>query len=247
MDNEEAKLILSTWRPGQDAGEGDALLEEALALMENDSSLADWFAQQCAMDAAMSGALSTVEPPAHLREAILASARITSFPARRRLPLAWLAAAACVVLALGVAFLLPNRSGSLSLAKLKAEIPGLTSAHAHSFADGGGDLEKIRSWLAAHGGVADFTIPAGLVNRGAVGCEVASINGTKVSILCFHLDEGRTAHLYIVDRAQMAEAPPPGTPQINQQGAYAVASWSQNGNAYFLAQQGSAEGLRQLL
>jgi len=249
MDSEQARLILGAYRPGRDDA-GDALFAEALAQMERDPALAEWFSDQNAADESMRSAMRSIQPPAHLREAILSSAKITPFPTARfswSRP-AWLAVAAAVVIGLGAGFFFSSgQGGKLPLAALDAEIPRLTDAHKHAVESGAGDLDKIRAWLAANGGAADFAVPGGLKSRGGVACEIASVRGQKVSILCFGLGGGRTAHLYVVDRSQLSDPPPVGTPEIRQQGAYATASWSDGGHSYILAQRGDADSLRGLL
>lgn len=249
MNREQAKLILSAANAGEEYPEGDPRLEKALALMENDPALAEWFAAQNPLDHAMRDALRTIEPPAHLRESILAAAKVTPFPEEPKLdrifPILWMSAAGFVALAAAVAIYLAPRGNQQNVASIETELIRLTDAHKHAF--GSKDLGEIRSWLASHGGATDFSIPQGLENRGGAGCEVVSVSGTKVSVLCFHLGHGRTAHLYIVNRSQLSKPPPQDTPVVTKNGAYAVASWSAGDKSYFLSSQGDEKSLRALL
>lgn len=249
MDREEAKIILSSRRAGKDSPESDALLEQALARMEDDAELAEWFAEHCAMDDAMRGALGTIVPPAGLKEEILAAAKVTPLPVGRRrwsVHPAWLAAAAVVALAVGLSLMLPARGG-LTLARMNEEIPRLTPLHDHGFGSETGNIEEVRKWLAANGGTGNFEVPQGLKGRGAVGCEVASIEGTKVTILCFHLEGREPAHLYVVNRGQVSPAPPERAADFSQDGEFAVASWSEGNLSYFLALRGNEDEVRGLL
>jgi len=248
MDCEQAKLILSAACSGEEFPEGDPRLEEALLLMENDPALAEWFAAQNELDEPMRQALRTIEPPAHLKESIMAAVKVTPFPAPqgRLFPMLWMAAAGFVALAAVVAILITPRGGPLNTANfLSKDIPRLTPEHNHAF--GSRDLATVHSWLASHGGATNITVPDGLKNLGGAGCEVVSVNGTKVSILCFHLGHGRTAHLYIVDRSQLSTPPPQDKPSFTQQGEYAVASWSHGDQSYFLAAEEEPESLRKFL
>ncbi|PTX98344.1 hypothetical protein DB345_05795 [Spartobacteria bacterium LR76] len=250
MDREQAKTILSAWRPGVDDPAGHAGLEEALALMESDPELAEWFAAQQVEDDAIRAGLRSIEPPPGLRDAILAEAKTIDFPAERpsspSVLARWAAIAACAVLAcLGV--YLSQRPQQIDPRYLAAELPRLDKKHAHSFESPTGDLEAIRSWLAAHGGPSDFQIPPGLANRGAIGCEVASIEGAKVSILCFPIAGGEPVHLYVVARARLTTPPPEGAPVIATRDSAVLASWSAGDLSYFLSGRDSAAELSRFL
>jgi hypothetical protein len=242
MESEQAKIILSAWRRG-DATEGDALLEQALARMESDSELAEWFAGQQDFDDEMRSAMRSIEPPSHLRESILAAAKVVPIEPRRTFHPAWLAIAAGLVLAVGVAFFLIPRGNTLQLVTLKAQIPKLTAAHEHTFTARKGGWNSARAWLAKNGGAADFAFPPGLTALGGVECEVVSIEKVNVTILCFQAGDRRTTHLYVLDRSRLANPPPTGSPEMLQMGDFATASWSQGDRSYILAQRGSVAEL----
>jgi len=71
MDKEKAKFILQSYRPdGADAHDSD--FAEALELAAEDRELGEWLAIERAQDAAFAAALSAVEIPDDLREAIFA-------------------------------------------------------------------------------------------------------------------------------------------------------------------------------
>ncbi|MBN8712253.1 MAG: hypothetical protein BGO12_20245 [Verrucomicrobia bacterium 61-8] len=250
MDREQAKTILSAWRPGVDDPAGHAALEEALALMESDPELAEWFAAQQEEDAAIRAELRAIEPPPGLRDAILAQAKTIDFPAERpaapSLLARWAAIAACAVLA-GLGLYVSQLPQQIDPRYLAAELPRLDKKHAHSFESRTGDLEAIRSWLAAHGGPSDFQIPAGLVGRGAIGCEVASVEGAKISILCFPIAGGEPVHLYVVARDRLTTPPPEGAPVIATRNSAVLASWSSGELSYFLSGRDSAEELQRFL
>lgn len=248
MDTAQAKLILSAYRPGRDdpaTGE-DSLpdLREALAGLETDPELAVWFADQSDLDETVRSALREISPPPDLRERILASSKVTPFPTlTTRL---WLAAAACLLLGLSLIPIL-NRQPSLSPANLEAQIPQWNALHHHDLASKSGQIEPIRAWLNAHDGSADFHLPPGLVNNLGVACEVATIDETKVTILCFHLGDQRVAHLYIVNRSDLRNPPGEHDPTFRQMGDTAIASWSQDDRSYFLSKSGDIDELRHLL
>ncbi len=97
MNNDEAKFILSAYRPsGRDAN--DARFTEALSQAKQDPALSEWLAQSQALDAVVMKKLSGIVPPAGLREQILAGGKVSQkAPARSRNVGAWLALAASVL------------------------------------------------------------------------------------------------------------------------------------------------------
>jgi hypothetical protein len=81
MTNDEAKFILSAYRPGgHDAA--DPAFAEALDQARKDPALARWFEFERRFDEVMTAKIGAVTPPAGLRDAILAGARVTGKAAR---------------------------------------------------------------------------------------------------------------------------------------------------------------------
>jgi hypothetical protein len=277
MDIEQARHILSAHRPGRDDAEDRALFEEALAQTERDPELAEWFAEQSRLDDLMRDALRDVEPPTDLLAAILASAKTSregeapafskaseestarQEPRPRGLPVeatrpnpwitpTWLALAAAVAIAAGALFLVARSQGPrVPLAAIDAAIPQMTRAHEHPFATEDDDIGKIRAWLAGNGGATGFDVPAGLRGIRGMGCEVTSVNGAKISIVCFEMPGGGAAHLYVMDRSALRNPPPEGHADIQRRNGIAMASWSDDRHSYILAMAGSDNAVRALL
>jgi hypothetical protein len=252
MDTEQARIILSAHRPESDDAEEIALFEEALAVMERDPGLAEWFAGQSRLDTAMRDALRSIQPPADLKAAILAGAKTVELPATTRpnswITPTWLALAAAVAVAAGILFLVPHGPDRrVPLAAIDAAIPQMTRAHEHLFATEDNDIGKIRAWLASHGGAKGFDLPAGLRGISGMGCEIASVQGAKVSVVCFEMPGGGAAHLYVMDRSELRDAPPEGRANIQQHDGIAMASWSDARHSYILAMAGSDNAVRALL
>lgn len=279
MDTEQARIILSAHRPESDDAEEIVLFEEALAVMERDPGLAEWFAEQSRLDTAMRDALRGIEPPADLKAAILAGAmpsregeapaeptlfnvaeestdrqepRPPGIPVEAARPNpwitpTWLALAATLAIAAGIVFLVPHKDTRVPLAAIDAAIPGMTRAHEHPYATDDDDIGKIRTWLASNGGAQKFDVPAGLRGIHGMGCEVASVHGAKVSIICFEMPGGGAAHLYVMDRSALRNAPPVGHADFQQHDGIAMASWSDAQHSYILAMAGSDNAVRALL
>ncbi|MGH7994491.1 MAG: hypothetical protein ACREDQ_13300, partial [Limisphaerales bacterium] len=116
MNNQEARLILQAYRcGGQDAS--DPLFAEALEQARRDPELRKWFAEENALDARIQTSLQTAVPvPRELKSNLLALGEII-----RPTPWRWfqpmkLAAAAAVLLLLGLAafLFLPQKPAPLA-------------------------------------------------------------------------------------------------------------------------------------
>ena len=90
MTNQDAKLVLSAYRPnGADAR--DPFFEQALQQAKRDPELMEWFEKQRAFDCVMVAKLRTIEPPAGLNSQILAGLRAIRVPRHSVSPwLLWL-------------------------------------------------------------------------------------------------------------------------------------------------------------
>lgn len=72
MNNDQAKCLLSLYRhDGRDAA--DPMFHDALEQARRDPELANWLEQQRAFDRQAHNALASVTPPAHLRQAVMAT------------------------------------------------------------------------------------------------------------------------------------------------------------------------------
>lgn len=102
MNNDEAKFILAAYRPGgQDAT--DPLFAEPLSQARRDPDLKVWFKSQLAFDSAVAARLREVQPPAGLRDLILAGVRVSR--RERTWPRRWHWFAAAAMLAIGLSVL----------------------------------------------------------------------------------------------------------------------------------------------
>ena len=94
MTNARAKFLLSVYRPnGADAK--DLAFKEALAQVQRDPTLGNWFREQQAFDELISAKLRSIEIPARLPTAILAGFRAPAIPRHQSVP--WIAIAAVLV------------------------------------------------------------------------------------------------------------------------------------------------------
>jgi hypothetical protein len=246
MNNQEAKLILQAYRcGGQDAS--DPLFAEALEQARRDPELQNWFAEENALDARIQTSLQTAVPvPRELKSNLLALRKII-----RPTPWRWfqpmkLAAAAAVLLLLGVAafLLLPQRPAPLAsfreaMARYSMQQHGHVTFESH-------DLTKIRQWLQDRGIETKFELPATLPGQAAQGCRVVDWNSQKVTMICFVLDSGEHMDLFVMDRAGLPNLPESSAPQFVEANGLMTAKWVKGDKVYLLA-GGNKKFLQKLL
>jgi hypothetical protein len=247
MNNEQAKIILSAYRPG---GE-DAVtptFTEALEQARRDPDLARWFGEERALDTAIARKLKVAPVPSHLENTILAGRKVIRPAVWWRQP-GWLAAAAAVALLLGVgAMLLPSLRAP-TLARLQTDAVGLLDG-LDRLDLATNNLASVRAWLASRSAHEDLVVPAGLKAGVPLGCRIFDWQGRKVTLVCFKLDGpggvAGEAHLLVVDASALRGAPDGGA-QFAQRGRWATAAWREGAHGYVLATQGDEAKMRQLL
>lgn len=244
MNREEAKYILHAYRPGgQDAN--DPQFREALELLKYDAELAQWFARELAFDSRIAARFQAVPVPPHLKSRLLAAGKVVSVPSRRWRTPAWFAAAAAVVLLLSAgAFWLVSRGNRPFAEFREAMVQASLDMDPHvSVIDL--DLGRARRWLADHGAHGDFSLPAGLRDHSNANCRVLDWRGNKISLLCFHLENGGHADLFVIPEDSVVDLLPSPAPHFARLGDVTTATWRQDGYLYLLA--GKDSDLERLL
>jgi hypothetical protein len=241
MNTEEARLILSAYRPGgQDAN--DPHFQEALELTKHDPDLARWFAEAQVWDARVTATLRpAVTPPADLKSALLAQRKIVRPSPWWRKP-AWVAtaAAACVGLLIMLEALFVGSSNHSPFVQYRAMMADFVDVRLDRLDLRSHDVEELRRWLAQSGAPADFALPAGLRGRPALGCRLVAWQGHKVALLCFELENREMAHLLVIDRAAFRH-PPDAAPEFAKLGELATLAWSQGDKTYVVASRGAGQ------
>jgi uncharacterized membrane protein YbaN (DUF454 family) len=244
MNNQEARLILQAYRPGgEDAS--DPLFAEALEQARRDPELQKWFAEQNALEARLQARLETAIPiPRGLKSDLLALRKI-SRPAPWWFQPMQLAAAAAVVLLLGltVLFLLPQKQTQLAsfretMARYSAQKQGHIVFESH-------DLAKIQQWLQGRGIETNFDLPTALPGRSTQGCRVVDWNGRQATMICFML-KGEHMDLFVMDRTGLPDLPDNGSLLYAKAGGLMTVTWSKGDKIYLLT-GGNAELLRKVL
>src|SRR5206468_4376963 len=196
MDNREAKFILNAYRPnGQDAD--DPRFSEALEQVRRDPMLERWFSESIAFDAAMTEKLRAMEMPPHLRENILAGARV-SRPLRWSKPFIKWAIAAAVILTTVVGSVIWYSGRPVRLAGWQSAALDVISSlvkNESSFDAQSRNTADLLAWLRANHAPAAQKLPDNLGKLESVGCKTFSWNGIPVSVICFTRPDGGLVHL----------------------------------------------------
>lgn len=241
MSNSEAKFILGAYRPGgRDAT--DPAFADALKQAHADPQLREWFERSCAHDTAIVGKLAAVQPPAGLRDALIAGARLAQ-PKRsafRSSRLLALAAALAVGLGLGLVIREQARQATPAAFASFAMDDLLHGKHGGH----GEETGQLATWLGNARTPLSAGIPVDMEKLEATGCRTLRFAGHDVVEVCFAHD-GTEFHLY-VSRFGDAESKAHGPSYVS--GAEgAVAEWSDGRFGYALASAAGVNVLKRLL
>ena len=239
MTPDEAKFILGACRPGG-GDDGLPAFGDAVRMASSDPALGAWFARSRAHDGAVAAKLRQIEPPAGLREAILAGARAsgpTRAPGRGWAWAAGLGAAAGLALIL-FSMKIPARPSPGALATFA--IADLADPN-HG---GRGDAAKaLVASLERAGppmpGQVDFE------TLRDTGCRTLSVAGREVLEVCFSRD-GTSFHFYVARRSGATGEPARGGPSFVAGAAGAAAVWSDGRFDYAISSAAGVGALRKL-
>ncbi len=242
MNTTEAKFILQAYRPdGQDAAVPQ--FAEALAQARQDPALGDWLAREQAFDAAVAGKLRAVQPPAELRAAILAGARMSRSKSWWRQPrVLALAASVAVVLGLAATWSMRTPAGDGGQLALSA-MAEMGSPEHHPIVVGG--RGALRTLLASATTRLADGIPLGFAELKADGCRSLRLGGHDVMEVCFERG-GNEFHLYVARGDDFPAKDEAGAPMFLEQGRLASVTWRDRQHAYVLVTDSGADRLREV-
>ena len=240
MNNKEAKLILQAYRPsGQDAN--DPRFREALEQAQRDPELARWFANEHGLDSRISAKIkASLKPPAHLKSQLLAQRKIIRPVAWWRQPAWQLAAAACLAVLVTLSVLWFKPASQTQFAQYRSEMADFAGHKLDRLDLMSSEVTEVRRWLAEKQSHGDLVLPTGLDGRPSLGCRLLDWKGRKVSLICFELENRQVAHLLVIDRAALNDAPTE-SPVFNQVGDVATVSWSRGDKTYLVASRGGSQ------
>jgi hypothetical protein len=244
MTTEEAKFILSAFRPGGSDTSSPAF-EEAMRMVATDPALAAWFAQSRSHDAAVAAKLRLVEPPAGLREAILAGVRVSDAKPSAGLGWGWiggLAAAAALVIGL-LSLRAPKEPDSSAAAYGGFAINDMvTEQHGGK----GEPAAELIADLQAKGARMPSADQIDFEKLRDTGCRTVNFAGHDVVEVCFQRD-GAWFHLYVTRRDGPVGGSVAKGPSFISEAAGYAAVWSDKRFDYAVASKAGVEAIQRLL
>lgn len=245
MNNVEAKFILQGYRPdGADAG--DPTFSAALEQSRADPVLHEWFVREQAFDRAISAKLGQIQPPAGLREAILAGGRVTTpGPARRawwQQPAFMAAASVAVLFALGLALWPRTAIASPDL----AEFALADSMHGELHGGHGDDTAALQAMLSAPANRLSRGVPVDFETLRKAGCRTVSVADRPVLEICFKRN-GAWFHCYIARRADFPALAAVLNPVLVDRNGASIASWADASHVFVVVSKTGRAPLERLL
>jgi hypothetical protein len=234
MTNEKAKLILQAYAPNRQSAT-DPNFQAALNQVRCSRELADWFANEQAIDTRISNSLiKSFKPRTSLRCLLLAQRAIIR-------PVAWwskwtyqLAAAGCAALLIISSVVWFSHPGPVQFVRYREEMSESAAEGIEPVGEVPRDLFQVRVWLADNELDTNFMMPRGLNDELISSCRVVNWRGKKVYIICYDLENHQRAHLAVIDRSALKDAPPE-SPVFDQIGKVATISWSRGDHTYMIA------------
>ena len=233
MNRDEAKEILMLYRPGTADAE-DPAVEQAMTLACHDPELGRWFEDHRAFQTAMRAKFRAIEAPEHLKMALLAGQKVIRPEVWWRAPV-WLAAAAAIVLLLGLAWVwfkpaVPDRFGDY-----QNRMAGMVQRESEYWMEWKTtDMRELRQKIAAKGGPADYELTQGLEKLKLTGGAVMPWRNNPVAMVCFDRGDKQMLFLFVMKRSAVKD-PPPEPPRLTKVNELMTASWTRGEETYFLA------------
>lgn len=251
MNNQEAREILSLFRPGT-ADEADPFFREARQWAAADPDLARWFQTHCDSYRALRRKFETIPIPPGLKEQILSERKVHR-PNFQNFWAPLVPVAAVVALAVGI--YLGFRPAPRSTDDYASYRKRMTESALRSYSMDllATDPVQIRHFLEMRKAPADYSLPAGLKSAAAAGCVVTHWQGHPVSLICFKsgrpLPPGDLSDLwlFVTDRRNVPEAPASDVPVLARVNKATTAAWSAGDKTYLLAAVSDETFLRKYL
>lgn len=245
MNREQAKEILMLYRPGTADAE-DPDIVQAMAVARQDPDLARWFEQHLAFQTAMRAGFRQLQVPEHLKLELLAGQKIIRPAVWWRQPVWMAAAAAVVVLCVGIAALwlrpaTPDRFLDFQQTMVSK---ALNPAYAMDWTTN--NMAALRQSLASRGAPSDYEVPRGLSRFSLTGGGALTWRTNPVSMVCFDRGDKQMVFLFVMNRTALKD-PPPASPVVGRINAMVTVSWVSGDKAYLLAGPNEAGFLQKYL
>jgi uncharacterized membrane protein YbaN (DUF454 family) len=239
MNTDEAKQILLLYR-ARDAQEHDPEMLAALELAKRDPELHQWFEDLRRAQAVIQDKLRHSPVPSDLKDSILAGRKIVR-PALWWHQPAWLAAAAAVVLLIGLAPIALRRQPSDQFTLYRARMVRM-ALHEYHIDIVTNDLQQVRHHLAAKGSPANFPIPTSLKNLAVTGGGHIRWGKAPASMVCFDRGDKQMLFLFVINPDAIKGEP--HKPELAKIGALQTVSWTEDTGTYVVAGPDDPEFLK---
>ncbi|HEX4644272.1 MAG TPA: hypothetical protein VH598_01550 [Verrucomicrobiae bacterium] len=243
MDSREAREILKLYRAGLD--DADPQFTEALEQTQRDPELMHWLDQHAAMYAAIRAKLKSIQPPADLKQRIVAEhlARTRVVPLSN--PALWIAIAAGIVLLITFTGFWLKPDYEKAFPKFRDRMVR-TAMRSYNMAMVTNNLEAIRQYQQAAHAPADYVLAKPLEQLQVKGCATVPWHEKMVSMICFDAG-GTNLWLFVAARSGLPLAPNSSAPRFGKLEDFTVASWAANDKVYVLTAKENEEFLKKFL
>ncbi len=237
MNREEAKFILQAYRPGTSDAD-DPQFAEALAMLERDPELAEWYEREQEFDKLIRAKLTEVKPPKELKSEILAGHRVT--PSRglrpRKKLVAW-AAGILLLLGGGAGWWLSGAGSLTSTAWKSAMIEALSTGFSLDYRteSESESIQEVETWLETNGVTPDSAVPASLGDAEGLGCRRWKWKGHPVVLLCFVVEEDRVVHLFMMESDDLVDKRLEESPLVASNAGWTTVRWKEGQTVYLAA------------
>lgn len=242
MTAQQAKQILLTYRPWTNDAQ-DPEVAEALKFCRQDSQLAKWLENHCALQNAIHARFQAIPVPEGLRQQIVSEFKSRALAVWWRRPTV-LATAATVMLLIAVGSLWLNfprqPKQDVSFAAYRNRlVREVVKNYAMNLETN--DVAQIRAFLDQRQSHGDYVLPKSLEQTPAVGCGVLSWQGKPVAMVCFRtgkpLSPGAKSDLFlfVIDQKDLLNPPQPSAPLFASVSTLVTATWNEGGKVYVLA------------
>ncbi|MGE9294411.1 MAG: hypothetical protein ACQKBW_12415 [Puniceicoccales bacterium] len=244
MDRTEAKAILSAYRADMPDID-EAVFAEALAMAEQDPELAQWFEDEQNFDEIFAGKLADVQPPADLKDKLLAldpDRKTIPFPEQpapepassapipgqrpwwKRSSIISIAATVVILFGFGAILLDPSQVEAEPDLDQYYDRIGEHFARDPKLSANISDLDQIRHQLNSSGLRAPGMLPPKVDALAEVGFGTFEINGKLISFIEMKGDD--TFCLYLLDKSLgKGRIPDNGIPVVFQRKDLSIMAW----------------------
>jgi hypothetical protein len=231
MERDEAKMLLSRYRPGE-TERGNLRMAEALALVQKDPKLSEWFKRHCENIAAG----SPTEVIEKLEQELAPS---EAFPVKY-LILGGIALAIIVGIVIFTQIPKPENftvNYRDQLARVVQRSYPMKIAVTEQSA--------AREYFRTNNGAVGWVIPVGMENLPAKGAAVFTWQNHPVSLLGLQAPSGHTLFLFITEKASLIDPPVSGSQTREHIAHFDTLTWVSGNFVYMLAGPSAEELTRQ--